>query len=65
LGSFSSEVVYYHKKDPQGAESAGPRAWRVKILPREKRMASDEKVFNMKVVRNVETVNFAFGVIII
>jgi hypothetical protein len=28
-------------------------------------MASDEKVFNMKVVRNVETVNFAFGVIII
>jgi hypothetical protein len=28
-------------------------------------MASDEKVFNMKVVRNVETVNFAFGVIFI
>src|SRR3990170_423005 len=28
-------------------------------------MASDKKVFNMEVVRNVETVNFAFGVIII
>ena len=28
-------------------------------------MASDQKVFNTKVVRNVETVNFAFGVIII
>ena len=28
-------------------------------------MASDEEVFNIGVVRNVETVNFAFGVIII
>ena len=28
-------------------------------------MASDEEVFNMKVIRNVEMVNFAFGVIII
>ena len=28
-------------------------------------MASDEKVFSTGVVRNVETVNFAFGVIII
>src|SRR3990170_1548400 len=28
-------------------------------------MASDQKVFNMKVVRLVETVNFAFGVIVI
>jgi hypothetical protein len=44
---------------------AGPRACRVKILPREKKMASDEKVFNTKVVRNVETVNFAIGVIFI
>ena len=28
-------------------------------------MDSDEEVFNMKVIRNVEMVNFAFGVIII
>jgi hypothetical protein len=28
-------------------------------------MASDKKVFNTKVVRNIEMVNFAFGVIII
>ena len=28
-------------------------------------MDSDEEVFNMKVIRNVETVNFDFGVIII
>ena len=28
-------------------------------------MDSDEEVFNMKVIHNIETVNFAFGVIII